>query len=152
MKKLAFLIITSLWICSNVNSQDLTSTKKTKIASEIDALFEKSIKAAETLDVSGLTESVSDVLLTGFISQGVYYKSFETLMDKFNSDIRGIESQKMNISNKKITVLSDSVALLTTSGNYSVELEDGRVLTGGFAWTFVYSKVDGKWKIIHSHQ
>ena len=145
------MIIASLWICSNVNSQELTSSQKTKIISEINTLFEKNIKAAETLDASGLTESVSDVLSAGFIDKGIYYKSFETLMKGFNNDIRGVTSQKMNISNKKITVLSNNTALLTASGNYSVALEDGRTLTGGFLWTFVYAKIDDKWKVIHSH-
>ncbi|MDR2145046.1 MAG: nuclear transport factor 2 family protein [Tannerella sp.] len=44
-----------------------------------------------------------------------------------------------------------TIALLTTYGNYSVSLEDGRTLTGRFAWTFVYSKFNGNWKVIHSH-
>jgi len=151
MKKTVLMFITFLWICSNVNSQELTSSQKAKITSEISTLFEKNIKSNESLDVSGLTESISDTLSAGFISQGVYYQSFEDLMKAVNNSMRGIKSQKTNISNKKITILSDSAALLTASGNYSVALEDGRTLTGWFAWTFVYSKVDGKWKVIHSH-
>ena len=144
----------SLWICSNVNSQELTSSQKDKIASasEINTLFEKNVKSNESLDVSELTESVSDALSAGFINNGVYYQSFEDLMKVVNNSMRGLKSQKTNISNKKITILSDNAALLTASGNYSVALEDGRTLTGGFAWTFVYSKINGKWKVIHSHQ
>ena len=57
----------------------------------------------------------------------------------------------MDIINKKITVLGENAALLAASGNYSLYLEDGRTLTGKFAWTIVYSKVEGEWKIIHSH-
>ena len=151
MKKIVLMFITFLWICSNVNSQELTSSQKAKITSEISALFEENVKSNESLDVSGLTESVSDALSAGFINQGVYYQSFEDLMKVVNNNMRGIKSQKTDISNKKITILSDSAALLTASGNYSVALEDGRTLTGGFTWTFVYSKVDGKWKVIHSH-
>ena len=144
-------MITSLWICSNANSQELTSSQKDKIASEINTLFEKNVKSNENLDVSGLTESVSDALSAGFISQGEYYQSFEDLMKVVNNNVRGIKSLKTTISNKKITILSDSTALLTASGNNLVVLEDGRTFTSGFAWTFVYSKVDSKWKVIHSH-
>ena len=151
MKKIVLMFITFLWICSNVNSQELTRSQKDKITSEINTLFEKNVKSNESLDVSGLTESVSDALSSGFISQGVYYQSFEDLMKVVNNNMRGIKSIKTNISNKKITILSDSVAMLSASGNNSVALEDGRTFTSGFAWTFVYSKVDGKWKVIHSH-
>ena len=151
MKRIVVMFIAFLWICANINSQELTSSQKAKITSEISALFEKNVKSNESLDVSELTESVSDAPSAGFINQGVYYQSFEDLMEVVNNNMRGIKSQKTNISNKKITVLSYNAALLTASGNYSVALEDGRTLTGGFAWTFVYSKINGKWKVIHSH-
>ena len=61
MKKIV-LMMASLWICSNVNSQELTSSQKDKIASasEINTLFEKNVKSNESLDVSELTESVRD--------------------------------------------------------------------------------------------
>ncbi len=145
------MIITSLWICSNVYSQGLTNNQKVKISSEIAALFEKNIKAAENIDVKGLTDCVNDTLKAGFIENGYFLKSFDEVMRGFKAAIQGVKSQKMNVSNKKITVLSDNVALITASGNYSVALEDGRTLTGGFAWTLVYAKIDDHWKIIHTN-
>ena len=79
------------------------------------------------------------------------FRSFETVMADFREKIKGAMSQKMNVVNKKITVLADNAALITASGTYSMPLEDGRNLTGSFAWTLVCSKVNGSWKIIHSH-
>jgi hypothetical protein len=69
----------------------------------------------------------------------------------FKSGIQGLESQKMTVDTKKITVLSENIALLTAHGNYSTKIADGRIMTGVFAWTFVYSKIKGEWKVIHSH-
>ena len=57
----------------------------------------------------------------------------------------------MNVETQKITVLSENNALLTAHGNYSAKVTDGRILTEKFAWTFVYSKIDVKWKVIHFH-
>ena len=72
-------------------------------------------------------------------------------MKRYKEGIIGIKSIKYSVFNKKITVLSDNAALLAASGNASAGLEDGRTITGGFAWTFVYSKVNNNWKIIHTH-
>lgn len=154
MKTLSYLfsiLITSFCISLNGYSQELTTEQKGKITSEITMLFEKSIKAAETFDAKMLAETVDDSLRAGFIVNGQYFRSFDQVMDDFNEKIKGAKSQKLTVANKKITVLADNAASVTASGDYSMELEDGRTLTGRFAWTLVYSKVNRNWKIIHSH-
>jgi len=132
-------------------SQDLTSELIDKIENEITLIFDKSIKAGEELDVIRISENINDSLKTGFIDNGFYFKSFEELMVGFKTGIQGLEYQKMNVDIKKITVLSENNALLTAHGDYSAKIVGGRILTGKFAWTFVYSKINGKWKLIHSH-
>jgi len=151
MKKVVLMILTYLVICSSVYSQGLTENQKEKIASEIAADFEKSTKAAENIDSNGIADFVDDTFKAGFIDNGIFMNSFDEVMRRYRGNIIGIKSQKISISNKKITVLADNAALLTVSGNASAALEDGRTFTGGFAWTFVYSKVNDNWKIIHSH-
>jgi hypothetical protein len=144
-------MIASFCICLNGYSQKLTSEQKEKIASEVTILFEKAVKASETFDAKMLADNVDDNLQAGFIINGRFFRSFDQVMEDFKEKTKGAKSQKMNTINKKITVLADNAALLTASGNYSMELEDGRTLTGSFAWTLVYSKVNGNWKIIHTH-
>ena len=151
MKKVVLLLIASLGICSSVCSQELTKNQKEKISSEIAADFEKNIKASESFDAKGLTDCVDDTFKAGFINNGIFLNSFDEVMKNYDEGIRGVKSLKYSIFNKRITVLADNAALLTASGNVSIVLEDGRTLTGGFAWTFVYSKVNNNWKIIHTH-
>ena len=74
MKRVVLAIIASLGICSSVYSQGLTRNQEEKIASDIAMLFEKNIKAAETLDVKGLTDCVNDVLKADFIDNGFFLK------------------------------------------------------------------------------
>lgn len=138
-------------VCEFSHSQDLSSTLIDKIEKEITLIFDKSIKAGEQLDVIGISEDINDSLKTGFINNGYYFKTFEELMVGFKSGIQGLEYQKMNVDTKKITVLSENNVLLTAHGNYSVKVVDGRILTGKFAWTFMYSRINGEWKVIHSH-
>jgi len=154
MKRVVLMIIAiiAFWgISSSLYSQGLTKIRKEKIVSEITADFEKNIKAAESLDAKVLTDCVNDSLKAGFIDNGTFLNSFDEVMKMFNENIKGVKSLKYNISNKKITILADNVALLTASGSASLALEDGRTIASGFAWTFVYSKDNDNWKIIHTH-
>ncbi|WP_299550458.1 nuclear transport factor 2 family protein [Seonamhaeicola sp.] len=132
-------------------SQNLSDTTIKSIKTEIYKTFNKSIEAGETLDVDGIESNIDDSLKSGFIDNGQYFETFDELMVGFKQGIQGLESQDMTVTNKKITVLSESKVLLTTSGTYAAKVVDGRVLKGKFAWSFVYSKINGKWKVIHSH-
>lgn len=153
-QKLNSIILTgflSFVVCGFTYSQDLSSAAIHKIEKEITLAFDKSIKSGDELDVTKISEHVNDSLKTGFIDNGIYFKSFEELMVGFKSGIKGLESQKMTIDTKKITILSENSVLLTAHGNYAAKLVDGRMFTGKFAWTFVYSKINGEWKVIHTH-
>ena len=154
MKTLSFLffvLITPFFMGFTAYSQELTPEQKEKIMSEITTVFEKSIQAAESLDGKLLADCVDDRLQAGFIINGNFFRSFTEVMADFEKNAVGCKAQKMNIINKKVTVLGENAALFTASGDYSLELEDGRTLTGKFAYTMVYSNVNGNWKIIHSH-
>jgi len=86
------------------------------------------------------------IVFLGICSSGYSQRLSNNQKEKIISEITVLFEK-----NKKITVLSDNSALVTANGNYSLALEDGRTLTGGFAWTLVYSKLNDDWKIIHTH-
>ena len=148
---LFFILIASFCISLNGYSQEISTKQKEKITSEITTAFEKSIKAAESLDAKSLADCVDDALEGGFIVNGQFFESFNEVMADFEKNAIGCKSQKMYVDNKRITVLGEDTALLVASGDYSLDLEDGRTLTGKFSYTIVYSKVDGDWKIIHAN-
>lgn len=145
------ILIASFCISTNAYSQELTAQQKDKITSEITTAFEKSVKAAEGLDAKALADCVDDSLKAGFIVDGIFFGSFDEVMADFKKKAVGCKSQEMNVINRKITVLGEDTALLVASGNYSLDLEDGRTLAGKFSYTIVYSKVNRSWKIIHAN-
>ena len=151
LRLLIFTLSLPLFLSNTYAQEELTETKKSKIIAEINSLFEKSLKAGERLDINGITENVNDTLKAGFIDNGMYLNSFDEVMSRFTNATKGIDSQEMAIVNKKITILSPNAVLLTASGNYKVKVPDGRILEGTFAWSFVYSKINNNWKIVHSH-
>ncbi len=155
MQHLFYRILLSISLALGVHgfgfSQGLSDPPLDGIKSEIFRCFAESIKAGENLDLAGVSASIDDSLKTGFIDNGQYFSSFDELMVGYKAGIQGLDYQRMNVITKKITVLSRNSALLTAHGDFTAKITDGRMLKGEFAWTFIYRKIDGNWKVIHSH-
>jgi hypothetical protein len=155
MKNFLLILITGLIICFIIDcstTQNLASKQVTRIEQEIDSAFSIMVKAAENLDAEKLRQGVDDRYQAGFITNGVYYAQFDSLMINFTSRSKGILRQTISLQKKKITVLSGSLALLTASGEASADATDGRKFKAGFLWSFVYARINDQWKVIHSHQ
>jgi len=126
MRKISVFVNVLVLCCiTNVFPQSILETEKIK--AEIDILFDKSIKAGESLNITEIKSDVSDQLKAGFIDNGKYYELFNNLMNDFEMGTKNLKSQKMNITNKRITVFSNDTVLLTAAGNYSVLVKVKRI-------------------------
>ena len=155
MKNLLIVFAIGLFLFLNqnlANAKDLTTKQKAAIEKEVDTEFQKMVKAAEKLDYNMLALGVDDHLQAGFITNNTYYAQFDTLIKAFEAQAQGVLSQSISFQNKKITVLSDRIVLITANGQSIGTVDSGSTFTVNFFWTFVYEKIDGQWKVIQSHQ
>lgn len=60
--------------------------------------------------------------------------------------------QSIAIQKEKVTVLSDTIVLLTAYGEAKIDVSNGSSFSANFYWSFVYEKTDNNWKVIQSHQ
>lgn len=118
----------------------------------VDSIFREMIKTAEILDYDKLTSGVDDRHNAGFIVGGTYYEKYDELINLLKSRSSGVAGQHIVVQKEKITVLSDSIVLLTACGESQIDLKNGTVVATKFDWSFVYKKIDNKWKVIQSHQ
>jgi hypothetical protein len=155
MKKFVLILIAGFFTCF-VNdcstTQNLTSKQVSRIEQEIDSVFSIMVKAAENLDAEKLRQGVDDRYQAGFITNGVYYAQFDSLMTNFTSRSQGLLRQTISIQKKKTTVLSGSLAIVIACGETTVDAVDGRTFNAQFRWSFVYARINDQWKVIHSHQ
>ena len=103
-------------------------------------------------DFNELSLGVEDKHKAGFISNGNFYADYATLIHEVKLNAKGISHQNINVQQKKITVLSDKMVLMTASGSSMARVTDGREFTSNFHWSFVYEKINSEWKVIYSHQ
>jgi len=144
-----FLLTCLLWVSFLVPAK---AQQEEAIINEVDANFTQMLAYGETLDYEKLSAGVDDSQQAGFIANGNYYAKYATLISEMKAAAKGVDRQKFSIREKKITPLSDQLALMTVAGSATVYLEDGREFPVSFHWSFVYKKTGDEWKVIHSHQ
>jgi len=155
MKKITFVLLAAVFLVCNskyLSGQELSSSKKSVIEKQLDSLFQASIKAAEKLDYDKLSLGVDDRLSAGFISNNSFYPSYDSLVNLAKTKAQGVLGQSIKVLGKKITVISENLALIAAYGDTRVALSDGRQFELKFYWTFVYCKINKNWKVIQSHQ
>ena len=132
--------------------QNLTHQQKSMIERQVDSVFYTMVKAAENLDYDKISTGVDDRYNAGFIVNGSYYAKYDSLINILKANLRSGTKQSLTIQNKKITAMSDSIVLLTASGDTDVELNTGQSFHAKFMWSFVFARFNNDWKVIQSHQ
>jgi len=153
-KKLTITLICllSLGFIKQSDGQTITNLQKSKIEKQVDSIFHNMIKAAENLDYDKLSTGVNDRYNAGFITNGSYFTNYDSLVSTLKINIQDGARQSITIQREKITVLSDSIVLLTAYGDAKVELNSSQSFNIRFLWSFVYEKIDNNWKVVQSHQ
>lgn len=155
MKKLIIISISfllSFGLIEQSEGQTLSKRQTELIKDHVDSIFQKMLVFAEKLDFDELSSGVDDTHGAGFITNGKYYSEYSSLIEDVKLNAQGISQQDISIKEKKITVLSKDIVLLTASGVAKAYINDGREIAANFNWSFVYEKIDNKWKVIYSHQ
>lgn len=155
MKKIitiSFILLQMVGYNQQVASQSLSEQQTELISHQVDSIFRVMITLAERLDFDTLSEGVDDTEKAGFLTNGKYYTEYSTLIEQVKQNSQGVSRQEISVNEKKLTVLSDKVVLLTATGVSKAYLEDEREIVANFQWSFVYRKIEDKWKVIFSHQ
>lgn len=148
----SFICFMVIGLIGQSQGQNLTEQQQSKIEKQVDAIFQSTVKAAEIVDYDKITKGVDDRKKAGFLVNSTYYANYDSLVNVLRANQRNGTKQTIVLQNKKITVLSDRIVLLTASGNSLVELANGQTFNIKFLWSFVYEKNNDDWKVIHSHQ
>ncbi|MGE0019619.1 MAG: nuclear transport factor 2 family protein [Draconibacterium sp.] len=149
---ISILFLLSFGFVTQAEGQTLSNRQTEQIKNQVDSVFQKMIVLAENLEFNKLSSGVHDTREAGFITNGKYYARYSSLIEDVKNNAQGISHQDISIKEKKITVLSDKIVLMTASGVAKANLNDGRVIAADFQWSFVYEKIDNEWKVIYSHQ
>ena len=107
---------------------------------------------AEKLDFDMLSSGVDRQTQSRIYYKLFVFPSYATLAEEMELRSKGVTHQDILIARKKITVLSETMVLLTAFGEATAFTNDVRQFKAGFHWSFIYQKFGNDWKVIYSHQ
>lgn len=155
MKKTGIILMILLLSWGGITrteAQTLSREQTETIQLQVDSVFQNMVSIAEKLDIDRLSSGVDDTREAGFISNGKYYARYSVLIEDFKKNAQGLDHQVISVKEKKISVLSDKIVVLTAKGVAVAFISDGREISADFHWSFIYEKTDTDWKVIYSHQ
>ncbi len=122
------------------------------LKAEVIAAYDASVAAAESLNLDALDQALAENNDGALIVNGRLLLSRPEVVEFTRGNFSRIAALKYAVGPRRLTLLSPTSALLVTNGTVSVETTDGRSFTRTFAHTIVYVRIDGKWRVWHSHQ
>lgn len=130
-----------------------TEKESQKIVEAILSITEKYNNTWETLDMEQVAKFHSDMSFRYYRNMGSGIKSnddFKKLMPQY---MNVIKSWKMEVSNQVVQVLGKNAAVISFIGKAEMIDKDNKSSdSGSGAYTYVWKKLNGEWKIVHIHE
>ncbi len=153
MKKLFFFAVMAILMagCTTPNCA-LTSQQIEAIKAEAQKATATFIDAIEKNEIDAIIASFhnSDETRLVFDSEWHNYEGFLELANKM---LTNVDHQVMDTKKETYTVVAKDCFIHFWTGFNGMYFKDGSNMEmENFFLTYVYKKIDGKWKIIHAHE
>jgi hypothetical protein len=152
----AYIFVTTLLIlclgCTSQQSDQLTQQQKEQIKSEIKTVGDSIIARDEMLDAVGGFEFYSDSPDWGMVNADGSRWDFQTTK-KANSDFfDSVTAWKWTFTHQDYIFLAKDIVMCAWDGKDETILKSGDTVTyDPHAYTLIFKKIAGQWKIIYSH-
>lgn len=126
----------------------LDEAKKSKIAETIRGLAKEAFDAG-TRDLDEMFSYYSDDAVA--VEIGIIDYSWEEHKKKTKAFMSTVSGYSYTWEDVEVDVLSEDAAVIYGYYNYMMKDQSGDVYEGKVAWTWVFAKEEGDWKIRHTH-
>jgi uncharacterized protein (TIGR02246 family) len=153
MRRLAVAVVLAIVPAPLAHAQSLSEEAKTRVRSEVQAAVDALAASARAADLEGCLASLSTSSGSRFADGETVYESLAAQRAAYRDAFARMRSQDLLIDGQDILVLSPELAAYTGRGSFTSTCKTGETTPRrAFAWTFLWSRENGRWKIIHGHQ
>ena len=153
--KTLVLIFTStiLLSCLNQNPHKMTEGESKQIIKEVKSLSDKIIEYTQRAQLDSLLSCYDNSpTFLAFSSDGKM-RNYEEFKKNCTEYYNALKKQKVLTTQEEFHVIDENLVILGWSGDIIAELQNGDTMKmKNYSVTFVFKKIDTKWKIIHSHE
>ena len=147
----ATLAIVVLAACAPTQPPDLTDAQRTAISDTIRNESAGWKGAAERGDANAVMSYYSDAPGTTLIRSDQSLVSYEALKNSLLSEFRSVRSQTITPREQRIEVVTHDAAAESSVGDWVSTDTAGRVEKQQFAFTRLWARRDGKWRVVHAY-
>ena len=130
-----------------------TDKETQKIVQEILTITEKYNQTWGTIDMNKVAEFHSDSSFRYYRNMQLSVGSNEEFKKLYPQYLKGTKSWTIQIKNRVVQVLAENAAVIGFTGKATLISDDNKVSdVGTGAYTYVWKKTNGQWKIVHIHE
>jgi ketosteroid isomerase-like protein len=152
LKILFLLACVPLLATTQDDSKGIPVDQQQAIESAILDVHAKMKQAAERREVDALYNYVLDMDKGVIIEDGRIRWTRQEALNSTKQGLQGLKDLSYTYTQKKVSVISPTVALWVGEGTSSATLEDGRQFSVPFAETIIFVQKDGQWNVFHAHR
>jgi ketosteroid isomerase-like protein len=151
--KVLFLLacVPAAWITQH-DSQKMSIEQQQAIEQAIVDVQAKMQQAAQQGDVDALYAYVLEMDKGVIIEDGRIRWTRQEALNATKQGLQGLKDLSYVYAQKRITVISPTMALWVGEGTSSATLQDGGQISVPFAESILFVKKEGQWKVFHAHR
>jgi uncharacterized protein (TIGR02246 family) len=153
MRRLAAVAVLAIVPAAFAAAQPMSEAAKSRVRSEVQAAVDVIVAASRAADVDGCLARMSTSPGSRFSDGETVYESLEAQRAIYKDVFARIRSQDLQLDRQEIDVLSADLAAYTGKGHFTSSYKTGETTPRrAFAWTFLWRREKGGWRIVHGHQ
>ena len=150
MRRLAAVAVLALVPVPFAQAQSTSEVATNRVRSEVQAAVDTIVAASRAADVDGCLARISTSPGSRFADGETVYDSLEAQRATYKDVFARIRSQDLELDRQEIHVLSPDLAACTGRGSFTSTYKTGETTPRrAFAWTFLWGREDGRWRIVH---
>lgn len=131
----------------------MTETETDNIINEVKNIFDKMVKYSEGAQPDSFLSCFDDSpTFLHFSGDGKMrnYAAFRKICVEYYATLK---QQKLSTIKERYNVIDMALVIVGWTGNITAEFKNGdTMLMKDYSTTNVFKKINGKWRIIHSHE
>jgi hypothetical protein len=128
----------------------MTDAQRAAVADTVRQQTDAFIAAFNHMDASVFIEQTATI--EAFAESGTLYPSADSLARQVRGFVAGIRSLDVGWDQLHVTVLAPDAGVVTGTFHENVVDKAGKTTKFHGAWSGVYQRRDGKWRIVQAHE
>lgn len=143
----------TLLSCSNQQTNKMTKAEADSIANDIKDIYSRLTEYSEKAQLDSFLHCYDNSSLFVHVSSDGSMRNYEEFKNICSEYYTTLLQQKISTITEKINVVDTDLAVFAWKGNIIAGFKNGDTMKlNNYSISSVFKKIDGQWKIIHSHE